>query len=92
MRDAGADFLDAPVSGGVEGAKNGKLSIMVGGEADTLARARPALDTYGARVLAHGRFGRWAGDQGGESGADRPALRRRCAKGLGAGRGIGPGR
>lgn len=57
MRKAGGDFLDAPVSGGVEGAKNGKLSIMVGGEADTLARARPALDTYAARVSHMGASG-----------------------------------
>ena len=32
----GIGFLDAPVSGGVEGARNGKLSIMVGGEAQVL--------------------------------------------------------
>jgi len=50
MRKAGGDFLDAPVSGGVEGAKNGKLSIMVGGDADTLARSRPVLEAYGARI------------------------------------------
>jgi len=36
-----AHFLDAPVSGGVEGAKNGKLSIMVGGDAAVLERAKP---------------------------------------------------
>jgi 3-hydroxyisobutyrate dehydrogenase len=57
MRAAGGDFLDAPVSGGVEGAKNGKLAIMVGGEADTLARARPALATYAARVSHMGASG-----------------------------------
>jgi len=50
MRECGGDFLDAPVSGGVEGAKNGKLSIMVGGDADTLARVRPVLEAYGARI------------------------------------------
>lgn len=37
LRAAGGDFLDAPVSGGVEGARNAKLSIMVGGAPDTLA-------------------------------------------------------
>jgi 3-hydroxyisobutyrate dehydrogenase len=41
MQAAGGDVLDAPVSGGVEGAKNGTLSIMVGGDAATLERARP---------------------------------------------------
>ena len=57
MRAAGGDFLDAPVSGGVEGAKNGKLSIMVGGDAATLARARPVLDAYGARIGHMGPVG-----------------------------------
>ena len=50
MREAGGDFLDAPVSGGVEGARNGKLSIMVGGDAETLARVHPVLEAYGARI------------------------------------------
>ena len=50
MQAAGGDFIDAPVSGGVEGAKNGKLSIMVGGDEETLARVRPALETYAARI------------------------------------------
>ncbi len=51
------DFLDAPVSGGVEGAKNGKLSIMVGGDTDTLARAQPVLAAYGARIAHMGGIG-----------------------------------
>ena len=50
-------FLDAPVSGGVEGARNGKLSIMVGGEAEHLERARPALETYAARITHMGAVG-----------------------------------
>ena len=57
MRAAGGDFLDAPVSGGVEGAKNGKLSVMVGGDAATLARVRPVLDAYGARIGHMGAIG-----------------------------------
>jgi 3-hydroxyisobutyrate dehydrogenase len=57
MLAAGGDFLDAPVSGGVEGAKNGKLSIMVGGDAATLARVQPALDAYGARTTRMGGVG-----------------------------------
>ena len=36
-------FLDAPVSGGVEGAKNGALAIMVGGEETSLEKSRPVL-------------------------------------------------
>lgn len=57
MQAAGGDFLDAPVSGGVEGAKNGKLSIMLGGGAATLARVRPVLDAYGARITHMGDVG-----------------------------------
>lgn len=57
MRAAEGDFLDAPVSGGVEGAKNGKLSIMVGGDAGTLTRVKPVLDTYAARVSHMGGIG-----------------------------------
>lgn len=57
MRAAGGDFLDAPVSGGVEGAKNGKLSIMVGGDEAALARVKPVLDAYGARVSHMGDIG-----------------------------------
>lgn len=57
MQAAGGDFLDAPVSGGVEGAKNGKLSIMLGGDAVTLARVKPVLDAYGARITHMGGVG-----------------------------------
>jgi len=54
---AGAQFLDAPVSGGVEGARNGKLSVMVGGDAAALERARPVLEAYAARVTHMGAVG-----------------------------------
>ncbi|HSM10862.1 MAG TPA: NAD(P)-dependent oxidoreductase [Lysobacter sp.] len=50
-------FLDAPVSGGVEGARNGKLSVMVGGAAMDLEKARPLLDTYSARISHMGDSG-----------------------------------
>ena len=53
----GAHFLDAPVSGGVEGAKNGKLSVMVGGDADVLQRALPVLEAYALRVTHLGDVG-----------------------------------
>jgi 3-hydroxyisobutyrate dehydrogenase len=53
----GIGFLDAPVSGGVEGAKNGKLSVMVGGAADDLEKARPALEAYAARITHMGASG-----------------------------------
>ncbi|MDF3983557.1 NAD(P)-dependent oxidoreductase [Luteibacter sp. PPL201] len=57
LREVGADFLDAPVSGGVEGAKNGKLSVMVGGDAAVLERARPVLEAYGVRITHMGPVG-----------------------------------
>jgi len=53
----GIGFLDAPVSGGVEGAKSGKLSIMVGGDEAILERARPVLEAYGARIALMGGTG-----------------------------------
>ncbi|GIX39749.1 MAG: oxidoreductase [Silanimonas sp.] len=53
----GIGFLDAPVSGGVEGARNGRLSVMVGGDEPTLERARPVLEAYGARIALMGPTG-----------------------------------
>ena len=47
----GCQMLDAPVSGGDVGAKNATLSIMVGGDADTFARAKPILEIMGTPVL-----------------------------------------
>lgn len=43
----GAHFLDAPVSGGSQGAVNGTLTIMVGGERETFEQARPVLEAMG---------------------------------------------
>ena len=57
LAERGCMFLDAPVSGGVEGARNGKLAIMVGGDADALVRVRPMLDCYAARVSHMGEVG-----------------------------------
>lgn len=53
----GAAFLDAPVSGGSEGAKNGTLSIMVGGAASDFERALPILQAYGKTVTHVGAQG-----------------------------------
>ena len=50
-------FIDAPVSGGVEGARNGKLSVMAGGDAEVLERARPAIESYAARISHMGGTG-----------------------------------
>ncbi len=43
-------FLDAPVSGGVEGARKATLAIMVGGNADAFERARPVLQCMGSTI------------------------------------------
>jgi 3-hydroxyisobutyrate dehydrogenase len=53
----GAHFLDAPVSGGVAGAVNGKLTVMVGGDPDVLERAQPLMDTFAAKVVHVGPSG-----------------------------------
>src|SRR6202171_6446569 len=50
----GIGFLDAPVSGGQAGAENGKLTIMVGGDADSFATAEPVLATYAKAVTLMG--------------------------------------
>jgi 2-hydroxy-3-oxopropionate reductase len=50
-------MLDAPVSGGDVGARDGTLSIMVGGEADDVERSRPLFDVLGARVTHVGPAG-----------------------------------
>lgn len=51
------DFLDAPVSGGVEGAKNGALAMMIGGNATTIERISPLLQTMATRILHMGPTG-----------------------------------
>jgi 3-hydroxyisobutyrate dehydrogenase-like beta-hydroxyacid dehydrogenase len=53
----GTRFLDAPVSGGQAGAENGKLTIMVGGDADVFADAQPVLATYARAVTLMGSAG-----------------------------------
>lgn len=57
LRTADADFIDAPMSGGVEGARNGKLSMMVGGDAATLERVRPAIEAFAAKITRMGGVG-----------------------------------
>jgi len=52
IETAGGHWLDAPISGGSEGARNATLSIMVGGESDQLERAMPYLRAVG-RTITH---------------------------------------
>lgn len=54
-REAG--FLDAPVSGGVEGARDGTLAVMVGGALPAFERARPVLQAMGRTVTHFGPNG-----------------------------------
>ncbi len=56
-RRAGAGILDAPVSGSVSLAEGGSLTIMVGGEAEDLDRARPVLDALAKTVFHLGPLG-----------------------------------
>ena len=53
----GSDFLDCPVSGGVEGARDGTLVIMVGGAAEAFERARPLLGALGKTITHFGPTG-----------------------------------
>ncbi len=53
----GVAVLDAPISGGVKGARAGTLCVMVGGPPDAFERARPVLDAVGDLVLRVGSLG-----------------------------------
>ena len=57
LADQGAHFLDCPVSGGVEGAKNGTLAIMVGGDQKILERVKHALSAIAANIAYIGPTG-----------------------------------
>ena len=53
----GAGFLDAPVSGGPQGAEQAALTILVGGSAETLERCRPVLERLGKKITLMGEVG-----------------------------------
>jgi 3-hydroxyisobutyrate dehydrogenase len=57
LRARGIGFIDAPVSGGVTGAENGTLTIMVGGDTGTLDHVRPVLDAFGKKIVHCGEVG-----------------------------------
>jgi 3-hydroxyisobutyrate dehydrogenase len=54
---AGVDFLDCPVSGGVEGARTAALAIMVGGDESAFGRAQPILQKMGRTIAYMGPSG-----------------------------------
>jgi 2-hydroxy-3-oxopropionate reductase len=57
LADAGADMLDAPVSGGERGAIDGTLSIMVGGKEETFQRVQPLFEVLGKNIVHVGDHG-----------------------------------
>eukprot|EP00744_Colponema_vietnamica_P005511 GILI01008073.1.p2 GENE.GILI01008073.1~~GILI01008073.1.p2 ORF type:complete len:300 (-),score=93.15 GILI01008073.1:1294-2193(-) len=56
-KQRGVASLDAPVSGGDIGARNGKLSIMCGGETSTFDAVKPLMEAYGANIQLLGGAG-----------------------------------
>ena len=57
LQELGVHYLDAPVSGGSEGAARGTLSIMIGGEADQVERAMPVFQAMGQTITHVGPVG-----------------------------------
>jgi len=57
LKAKGADFLDAPVSGGPAGAQQGTLTVMVGGEQAVFDRAVPVLQAFGKNIRLCGGIG-----------------------------------
>jgi 3-hydroxyisobutyrate dehydrogenase len=57
LAECGVRFLDAPVSGGTEGAKNGALAIMCGGEPEAYEASRPILGAMGKTIEHFGPAG-----------------------------------
>ncbi len=57
LEPVGVDVLDAPVSGGPHGARDGTLTVMVGGREDAFVRALPVLEAFGRHVVRVGAHG-----------------------------------
>lgn len=57
LQEKGCDYIDAPVSGGEIGARDGNLAIMAGGEQNSIERARPIFDVLGASLTHIGDVG-----------------------------------
>ena len=94
VRETGAEYMDAPVSGGEVGAKDASLSIMAGGTEGRFERGFAAVQADGQEHHAGRRLRRRAGDQGRQP-DHRRADHRGCRGGTGVciegGRGSGPG-
>jgi 3-hydroxyisobutyrate dehydrogenase len=57
LAEAGAQYLDAGISGGAAAAESGQLTLMVGGDPAALARVRPVLDAFSANIFYCGISG-----------------------------------
>jgi 3-hydroxyisobutyrate dehydrogenase len=57
LKPSGAEFLDCPVSGGTEGARDAALAVMAGGTAQAFERARPLLAAMGRTITHFGDTG-----------------------------------
>nr|WP_291765219.1 NAD(P)-dependent oxidoreductase [Caldivirga sp. UBA161] len=57
LRELGIEFLDAPVTGGDKGAREGTLTIMVGGSRDTFERIKPIFEAMGKVIIYAGDVG-----------------------------------
>src|SRR5205085_6458266 len=57
VNDLGADYIDAPVSGGEVGAKAASLTIMCGGDEAVFARVKPLLEKMGKNITLVGGNG-----------------------------------
>jgi 3-hydroxyisobutyrate dehydrogenase len=60
LSDAGVAFMDCPLSGGVQGAREGRLTAMAGGDPELLERVRPVLAAFASNIVWAGWLG--AGD------------------------------
>ena len=58
LAQQGIHYLDAPVTGGTEGAKAGTLTLLAGGESTALASVRPVLEVIGSTIHHFGPVGR----------------------------------
>ena len=84
FRAKGIGFVDAPLSGGSEGAIRGTLTVMCGGSEEDFERARPVLRVIGSKITRIGPVGCGQNRQGGKPGGHRRDLH-------GAGRGADAG-
>ena len=57
LHEAGASLVDAPVSGGVEGAQKGTLTVMAGGDSANISRIMPVLEAISASITHMGPVG-----------------------------------